>query len=186
MKKTLLLSFMLLFCASLAFGQAGGIYLSGGSDTTPDGTCEITAGYNWVYVIHQYTPGATGSQWMIAKSAGNTCSKVAGNDYFTPIGTAFDGVAYAYGGCLVSDILIANMLLNCIGSPECSYLEVVPDPAAISGKIDVTDCTAGTPLYPSGGVGSKLYFNPPSPGGCGVCGLPTKDTNWGKIKAMYN
>ena len=185
MKKTLILSLMLLFCASLAFGQAGGILLSGGTDSAWDGTCAITAGYNWIWVIHQYTPGATGSQWKIAKSAGNTCSKVAGNDFFTPIGTAFDGVAYAYGGCFPSDIVIANMLANCIGSAACSYLEVVPDPAAISGQIDVTDCSAGTPLYPGGGTGSKLYFNPPVEG-CGTCGLPTKDTNWGKIKAMYN
>ena len=70
--------------------------------------------------------------------------------------------------------------------PACEYLEIIPSPNAVSGTIEVTDCQDPVIQFPGGAVGSKLFFNAPVEG-CGrVCGLPTKETNWGKIKAMYN
>jgi hypothetical protein len=194
MKKVLLLSFMLLFCASLAFGQAGGINLFSDPVYT---SCMYSGapGVAFVYVVHQYTPAATASQWMMQSGGGWTCMWLADTPAFTVIGNTQTGVAVAYGGCLVSDILLVTVMYNCLAvQPTCAYVEVVVDPGATSGTIEVADCGSPIALYPGGGVGSVLFVGPNGsscsthpgwPGGR-PCGLPTKETNWGKIKAMYN
>ena len=78
-------------------------------------------------------------------------------------------------------ILIATMEFFCMGaSPPCAYLEVVPDPGAASGRIEVTDC-AGQVHYVGG---SRFIMN--DYGGCGFCFPPaTQTSTWGQVKAMY-
>jgi hypothetical protein len=58
-------------------------------------------------------------------------------------------------------------------------LEVVPDPDEPTSEISVVDCN----YVKLAAVGSRLYFN--DDGSCGACVLPTREANWGQIKAMY-
>jgi hypothetical protein len=97
------------------------------------------------------------------------------------IGATQAGISLGYGGCLPCPNLLVTINWFCQGiSPSCAYLEIVPDLAAASGTIEMVDCAF---ILRTNGVGSKLYANPSAP--CALCGLPTQETNWGKVKALY-
>ena len=95
-------------------------------------------------------------------------------------GTTMSGISLPYGECIdASNLLIATIHFFCTGtSPACAWLEVVPDPDDPTGEISVVDCN----YVQLAAVGSRLYFT--DDGSCGACGLPTRDANWGQIKAM--
>ncbi|MDH3198799.1 MAG: hypothetical protein OEO21_11225, partial [Candidatus Krumholzibacteria bacterium] len=57
MRKTLLLTTAILFCASLVLAQAGGIGVFADVDATNCNLVETQ--YINVYVVHVYSPGAT-------------------------------------------------------------------------------------------------------------------------------
>jgi hypothetical protein len=170
-------------CASMAFAQAGGIGIY--VDTPAYTSCSFTdaaAALVPTYVVHKLCPGATASQFMVVPGGGWNCT-FTGEIIAVPtsIGSSLAGLSAAYGGCLASDILISTINWFCAGtSPACAYLEVVPDPAAPTGTIEVVDCA----FIKHVGVGSMLFVNPGA--GCGrACGLPTSETSWGQIKSIY-
>ncbi len=184
MKRSLLIGLGILFCASMAFGQAGGIGLyvdhPGYTQCNYDDTGPALVP---VYVVHKLCPGATASGWMVVEGGGFNCT-YAGEiacGGMTHVGSSQTGIACPYGGCFSSNVLIATIHYFCAGaSPACAYLEVVPSPRTSSGTIEVWDCNS----VRLAAVGGKLFFN--DDGTCGrACGLSTKTTSWGKVKAMY-
>ena len=181
MKKVLLLTLAIMICASMAFAQAGGIglYLDNPGFSTCD-YVDAAAALVPVYVVHVYNPGATASQFM-AVNGGHGCT-FTGEIMAVPvsIGSTQTGLSASYGACIGGNVLIATMNYFCMGAaPPCSYIEIVVDPAAPSGTIEIIDCSFVKQI----GVGSKMYFNPD--GTCGTCGLPTNESSWGQIKAIY-
>ena len=185
MKKVLLLTLAIMICASMAFAQAGGIglYVDAGTyvacDYTDTGNALVP-----VYVVHKLCPGATASQWMLVAGVGFNCT-YTGEIIALPtsIGSTQSGISIAYGGCLgATNLLLATVNYFCMGiSPTCASLEIVADPAAPTGLIEVIDCA----FVKHQGVGSMLFIN--NDGSCGrPCGLPTNETSWGQIKSMYN
>ena len=182
MKKLLLISLALLFVGSNAFAQAGaiGMFVDAGTyvDCTGD---DVGAALVPVYVVHHLTPGATAVQFRVVPMAGFACV-YTGEIIHVPvsIGNTQAGISASYGGCLPAPILIATINYFCQGmSPTCSYLEVIPDPAAPSGTIEVIDCSF-VKLVGNGGV---LNWN--NDGSCD-CYDPVKNTSWGGVKALYN
>ena len=157
MKKVLLLTLAMMICASMAFAQAGGIGLY--TDSPAYTSCTFTdagAALVPIYVVHKLCPGATASQFMVVPGGGWNCT-FTGEVIAVPvsIGTSLGGLSASYGGCRASDILISTLNWFCMGaSPTCAYLEVVPDPAAPSGNIEVVNC-AFVKIY---GVGSMLLL----------------------------
>jgi hypothetical protein len=170
-----------MLCAGAAYGQAGGIGLY--FDTPVYATCDyadVAPALVPVYVVHKLTPGATASQFMVISGGGFNCT-YTGEIIHVPvsIGSTQTGISVSYGGCVPSDILIATINYFCMGTaPVCSYLEVVPDPAAPTGTIEVVDC-AFVKLIGNGG---RADIN--SDGSC-HCGNPTTDTTWGAVKTLY-
>jgi hypothetical protein len=183
MQKTLTLSVGILLCAGAAFGQAGGIGLY--VDVVVFSQCDYddTAPNSVdIYAVHKHTQGATASRWKVEAGGGFNCAYIG---EITPTGSVGDtqnGIAIGYGACLSSTILLATIHYLCSGTnPPCAFLEVVPDPSAPSGKIEVVDCSFVT----LEGVGSTLFVN--NDGTCGrPCGIPTRETNWGRVKALYH
>jgi hypothetical protein len=180
MKKLLLFTVVMLFGAGLAFGQAGSIGLfadAGGSSCSLD---EGTA-VSFIYVIHVLTPGATASEFMVASSAGFNMIYIA-EVYFKPvnIGDLRTGISIGYGSCFQSPTLLARMdyVVSPLATDPCSYLEIVPSPASASGAIEIVDCADN--VVPAGGI--PLVINPNMH--C-QCDVPTQDTTWGKLKALY-
>ena len=181
MKKLLLISLALVLCASTAFGQAGAIGLF--VDNPGFANCNLyamTPGLYPVYVVHKLCPGATASQFMVVPGGGWDCT-FTGEVIAIPvsIGSSLGGLSASYGGCRASDILISTINWFCMGTtPTCAFLEVVPDPAAPSGAIEVVNCSF-VKLY---GQGGALYAN--SDGSC-HCWDPVESTSWGGVKALY-
>ncbi len=183
MKKVLLTNFCVLLAAGAAFGQAGviGLYFNPGY-TYP---CydDLRPALVQVFVVHTFCPGAVASQFMVRPGGGWNCM-FTGESIAVPvtIGTSLGGLSAAYGRCSASDILISTMNWFCMGtSPVCTYLEVVPDIAAPTGTIEVVDCN----YIKLAGAGSTAYINNPY---CPhyPCAVPTKQTSWGQVKALYN
>ena len=186
MKKVLLFAVCIIFLAGAAFGQAGYIGLffdapgefAGYTDRCYD---DVDPALVPVYVVHKWTPGATASQFIVVSGGGFNCTYTGEVIHiYVSIGATHSGLSASYGGCLASDILIATINYFCSGtSPACAYLEVVPDPLAITGTIEVYDCS----FVKLVGFGSTAYFN--HPGVCDYpCVVPTKQTNWGQVKAL--
>jgi hypothetical protein len=183
LRKTLgLLTLLVAVTAGAAFGQAGyiGLYAdaTGVDCTVPDnGSGQVT-----VYVIHHAASGTTGSQWKIAASNGFDMTYVDETMSFVAMGTTQSGVSASYGSCLSSQILLGTVTYVSHGlSTPCSYLQVVPDPNASSGAIEVMDCSS----QKNAGVGSRLYVNPNGSCPCGQVN-PVEETDWGRIKAMFS
>jgi hypothetical protein len=172
---------VLLIIWSVAFGQAGYIALFFDQPAYSN-RCydDLTAALVPVYVVHQLTPGATASQFMVVSGGGFNCV-YTGEIIAVPvsIGSTQSGISVSYGGCVPSTILIATMNYFCQGiSPANAYLEVVPDPAAPTGTIEVVDCS----FVKLVAYGGRAYFNTDQPW---LCVDPTRQTSWGAVKALY-
>ena len=182
MKRSLLIALCVVFCSSMAFAQAGSI----GVFADPGATvCEAPdmPGLLTLYVVHNWTPGSTASQWKM--DMGSTVLTFLGETYPFPtvIGNTQVGISIAYGGCFTGPILLAtiNFFANGI-SPICSYITVVPDPLAPSGNIEVVDCAV--PAAKSFGTGGQFIINPDPSTGC-TCAWPVQESTWGGVKALY-
>jgi hypothetical protein len=147
MKATLFLVVTIVLCASQAFGQAGTIALysdAAGAD------CDIVdsgPGMVSVYVIHTGTPGSMSSRWAAPKPACMTGATWINDTEVMPvtIGDSQTGVAIGYGGCVAGPIhiLTINYFAQGLTGTCCEYW-VIPDPAAPSGEIEVSDCVPNT------------------------------------------
>ena len=93
----------------------------------------------------------------------------------TVIGDSRTGIEIGYGACLIPDAgLILQIQYLGIGTSEpCSFLRVVPHPAAPSGEIEVVLCVG---MGPASAVGKDLLVN---------CTVPVQETTWGRIKSLY-
>lgn len=183
MKKVLLLTLGLLVFASAAFAQVGGIGLY--TDTPGYVNCQLVdagAALVPIYAVAKYNTGSTGGQWMLVLGGGWNCTYTGEIVHMpTSIGSTQAGISLGYGGCLTGDVLLVTINWFCSGlSPACAFLEVVPDPATSSDTIELVDCSFS---LVENCPGSKLYVN--NDGTCDVCGLPSQQTSWGKIKTLY-
>ena len=189
MKKVLLLTLVVVMCASLAYAQGGWIQLA----ADPGGVnCTFTnasGSFNFVYAIHQASPGTTLSRYKVLPS--NPAQFIWVFDNFLPnsaIGSSPLGVAVAYGSCKASPWPIGSSGYTMLDFGGCVSLTVVPDPASTSGTIESIDCTLPVPLKFVAG-GSVLTFNANGAYPCNpACGqvIPVRDTSWGRVKSLYN
>ena len=185
MKRSLLIAFVLLFGANIVTAQPPG---SIGLFVDPGGTiCDVydqLPGLVTVYVVHMYTPGATGSRFMVNHWSWGAALIHLGETVTPPyigIGSYTTGITIGYNACVPSPNMI--MKLDFFGngiSATCSYIQVVPDPLAVPPGIYVMGCTA--PLNWAPATGGDVVVNPdPS---C-MCDIPVQETTWGRVKALY-
>ncbi len=182
MKKVVLLAVVALFAASLAFAQAGSV----GVFADPLGmSCNVVEapplGLKMYYVVHVYTTGATAVQY---RAKVPTCMTAAmwlsdTNMFPVSVGNSQIGFSTAYGMCKVGPIntQIINVFGQGLTGPCCRWV-VDADPLLPSGLIEASDCVFVV-MYPTGG---QAMVNPT--GSC-QCSIPTEDTTWGQVKALY-
>lgn len=176
-----LLALLALLPASIAQAQAGAIGLYADEAGTVCSVEDRGDGRVDVYVIHQAAPGAAASRWRIAAGGGFAMPYAGETWSVVAIGDTQSGATASYGACLSSPIVLARVTYVSMGaSPPCAFLEVVPDPESSTGAIEVVDCASQTLV----GAGSRLYVNPDDSCRCGLAN-PSRDTDWGRIKAMY-
>ena len=195
-----------------AFGQGG--FISGYAD--PSGVdCVLTEiappSVVFVYLFHHNTPGVVGSQFKVEQQ-GTFWTYLNFDTFGQPtLGAPETGVAVCYAACVTSPYHIGTIAYFAFAtSPPCSELRVVPDPNALSGTIEVFDCSV-TKLVGSGGV---LHVNgdgscncyianaeiqaaaqrdrkelPVDPSGSSFLAqcisVPLETDTWGHIKALY-
>ncbi len=181
MKKTLLITLVLMLSASMAFAQGGSIGIF--SDVAGS-SCNLTdaaPGLLSLYVVHVLTPGATASQFAAPAPAcmlGATYLSDS-SPFSVVIGSSQTGVAIGYGACIAAPIHVLTIQFFASGlSTPCCYYPVVPDPNVPSGSIEVVDCTE-TLLTATGGLGII------NPDGTCQCDVPVQDTTWGKVKSIF-
>jgi hypothetical protein len=140
-----------------------------------------------VYVVHVYTPGATGAQFIVADMWGNAMTYIAETvtaPYLkigTCAGPGATGCAIAYGACMPSPNMMLMIQYFSMGmTPPCSYLQVMADPTATPPGIYVTDCSDPPNLLAA--TGGDVVINPIA--GC-FCDIPVEETSWGQIKNLY-
>jgi hypothetical protein len=184
MKKALLLTIALLCISSLVFAQAGSI----GVFADPGGAvCDLVdfPGLVVIYVVHVYTPGATGSQFSLTENHLMTYLAETVTAPYLKIGTcagpAGFGCAIAYGGCYASPnmMLMVQYFGNGI-TPPCGTIQVDVDYTAAIPGMYVSDCADPPNLLT--GTGGTAFIN--NDGSC-PCNIPVEETSWGQIKSLY-
>lgn len=187
MKRTAFFSLILVFCASFAFAQAGGINLfqdPGGAscDLVPTGVGTLWS----VYAVHVLSPGATACQFSApvpACAAGGAMWLSDTGVYGVTIGDSQNGVAIGYGVCVASPnhVLTINLFVQGV-IPNCCLWPVLPDPNVPSGMVEVVDC-ANNLLTVSSQASAVIN----SDASCDCFEpLPTETSTWGKVKALYS
>jgi hypothetical protein len=186
MKIVLIMILCLFMTANLAYAQiAGQIVIA----ADPNGiSCDIydtAPGAIQVYVLHMFTPGASGCQFSVNDSeiASNWVylSELVTAPYLS-IGNARGGMAITYGGCVSSPNLVLTMTYLGSGTANsCSFLLIEEDPSAAPPGIYVVDCAYPVPNLLTG-TGGTAVVNPD--GSCN-CNVPAEDASWGRIKHLY-
>ena len=182
MKRSVLIAFVIVCSASMAFAQAGSIGVFADAGATD---CNIVDGASLVTVffVHVNTTGATASQWML--DLGGLPWTHLGDIMQAPtvIGTSVGGISLGYGGCRQAPYLMGQANFFGSSAPACSRIQIVADPLAPTGGIEGVDC-----LLPPDGpnknipTGGTAIVN--SNGEC-LCNVPVEESTWGGIKALY-
>jgi hypothetical protein len=186
MRFSVILIAILLVVPAAAMAQHGVIGLFADETAT---SCEMVdngQGILDIYVMHTLVAGSTASEFMVQPSAGFTAMHIGDTTPYLYIGNSQTGISVAYGECLTAPIHIMTITYLFDGtSSACGYLEVVADPNAVPVPgIYMTDCVLPVPnkFSPQGG---KLFVN--GDGSCPCMSpVPTEESTWGQIKAMYN
>jgi hypothetical protein len=178
MKKTLLLTVVLVLGATMAFAQNGSIGIfadNAGLNCNLPGAPGI-ANY---YFVHVNAVGATGSQWAAPAPACFSAVRLADLAVFAVnLGNTTAGITIGYGICKTGTFHIMTALYQVLAAPtQCCRWTVVADPSLSSGKIEIPDC-AFLLTYGTGGQGLVGTM-------CPTCNVPTEDTTWGQVKALY-
>jgi hypothetical protein len=187
MKNVLLFTTFLMLVASMAFAQSGGIAVYADKYGA---CCDLYNHHNsmQVYFIHEYTPGATASQFAVQvqgvplTNVGETVTPP-----FQSFGHSSYGIAIAYGACLTSPIHVLTITYLGTSAP-CDMIRVVEDPSATPPGIYVTDCAEPIPHLLTG-IGGATYINNDGTCNCSLSPcppeVPVEKNSWGKVKALY-
>jgi hypothetical protein len=181
MRLALLIAFSLTLLSVVSAAQTDKIGLFVDTNYEECNLVDSNPGMVTVYVVHSSANGATASQFRIESGSGVSLSYMAETSPFSiVVGNTQTGVSIAYGNCKYSDILVSTVsYYSAGGSSACSNIWVSPDPGALTGTIEVVNCSTSKLQA----TGSRLVINPN--GSC-ACGPTSVDTNWGKIKDIYD
>jgi hypothetical protein len=190
MKRLFAVGVFLCVAASGAFGQAGsiGIFADPGA-----ANCNLVAragGAAFYYIVHVYTPGATGCEYWAPKPSCLSGTWLADTNAFpVTIGNSQIGVSVGYGTCRVAPILIQTITFLVIGeTPQCCCYYIYPHPGVVPPGIYVVDCLDNL-LKASGGIGvinATSHCYDCDGYGCVNERIPVAETSWGRLKTLYS
>lgn len=179
MKRIVIACLLVASLAGTAYGQAGTIFLwSDAAHTSCD--TQNTGTLFW-YLTWEGHNGGKAVQFKV-EAHGNFIH--VADTWNTPlaIGDAGAGVALSFTGCLSSPIDLGSTIWTGLGTAGvCATVDVVPDPTAPTGQIEAADCTDAK-IFPNG---STMTVQSDGSCSCGAAN-PVEETNWGRIKALYN
>jgi hypothetical protein len=183
MKRILLLTLTLICVAGVASADVGhiGIFADeAGTDCDVQDLAYVVATF---YVLHYNATSANTSQFAVTWDASITATPLSQspNPAYLTLGTFTTGITITYVGCKTSFPLTLGTL-TFFGqgtTPGCARVRVIPDPFLESGKVEVVDCSA---IVHTVDNSLDAFFS--TSGDCG-CSVATEETNWSRIKALY-
>ncbi|MFQ5510369.1 MAG: hypothetical protein ACE5EO_00840 [Candidatus Krumholzibacteriia bacterium] len=185
MKKVILLTTVMLFGASLAFGQAGVIGTYGDPGAADCNVVDAAPGLLSIFVVHTLSPGASASQF---RAQTPLCMSTTGAVYLSDtavyavtVGNSQTGVAIGYGTCVASPNHVLTINYFASGStPLCCAFVVDADPNVPSGEVEVVDCANNLLI----GAGRTNTVNG-TPQNCDCNLIPVEESTWGQVKSLY-
>ena len=178
LRKSLLAVLGCMLVATTATGQLDGtISLYSDSLFTTSEASDTAPGILTVYVVHENArePAHVGVEFMVNGGGGFTGTWL---DETVPhpvfVGSSPNGIIIAYGTCLSppQHVLTIRYVLSGTSATN-SYLQVLPHSDEPTQRIIVVPC---------------IGFRDPAAGGTLTVNrsvVPTEDTTWGRIKALY-
>jgi len=141
---------------------------------------------NSVWVVHRTGPAAQGARLKVAHNW--TAIFVQASYpviYVVDPPDIFAGGFFGYGGCKTPPQWIARLdFLPTIATPPCTVeFHAVADPAAVSGSIEVVDCSGNTVLADPDY--SWIVINMDETCTCHVDPVIIDESTWSRIKALY-
>lgn len=130
MNKVLLLTFVLVLGASMAFAQNGSIGIFADN---AGANCNISSapGLLYVYFVHVNAVAATASQWAAPAPLCMTAVHLADQPYFEVLGNSATGIVVPYGVCKTGTFHMMTALYQVTAAEACCRWSVVADPPAI-------------------------------------------------------
>jgi hypothetical protein len=187
MKRTLLLTLMMLGVASMAMAQANVGSIGVFSDQTAT-SCDITdVNLDFVnaYILHVNADEANTSEFMLTIDGDINMTFLSGtvNPAMLSLGQLQTGIVITYVGCKTSfPLLLATLQFFGTGTTtSCGKVRLVGSPNSGSGEVEVVDCNSNIiVLGPE--AGSAMVHS--TPGACN-CDVATQESSWSQIKALY-
>jgi hypothetical protein len=175
-----------------AHAQFGGFLFVATDETgTSRELTDDAVGLCTVYIVHQGfandpNPQFAGSRFRVENN-GFLGTYLGDAQPYPTLGSSQTGVSISYNACLAQPGVILEVIYLCEGRSGCTSVTLAPDPAAVSGQIEVYDCGAellGPPVVGELCVNGVLV--PDDFIGYCDCPLPVENVTWGKIKAIYD
>jgi hypothetical protein len=154
----------------------------------PCGIFDKVPGLVTIAVLHVNSSGTTGSRFAVPQSACMELVWLAEVSVFPgTTGNSQTGISIDYGQCHTGTFQVLTIQYFGSGLTEdCCYIEVLPDPSALSEHIEIINCNKETVFISefrdrinTDGVLCYCDWEP-------VCyPVATESSTWGKIKALY-
>jgi hypothetical protein len=156
------------------------VVLSSDRTGTSCNLADRTGGICAYYVVHMEAIGATAVSFSAPVPSCFSGTWLSDTPtYPVTLGNSQSGVSVGYGSCLSSPIHVLTISFFCQGTTgDCCEYRVLPRPDALSGQVEVVDCSE-TLMYGSGGR-AVINGNPGCP-----CGESSEDSTWGRVKTLY-
>ena len=175
----IVLSLVVLCCASLVFGQTPG---SIGLYADPSASmCSIPgAEIIEIFIIHVQTDGASACQFKVELP---TCLVGLSQSSFFPdtYGNYWENVYIDYTLCMLSPNILGYFTAQDMGCDNCTYVKVLGNTEEDPPGLLVEIC--GTVPYFTAASGGQFIYKPVL-GQC-ECDVPTENTTWGQVKALF-
>ena len=182
MRKALLLTLVLMVCASMAFAQAGSIGIFSDNQGTDCNLWDNAVAPCDYYVVSVFHGGQTAAEFAAPVPSCLASMYLAdGAIWAVNIGDSQVGISIGIGSCQAppTHLLTLKFFCQMLTPPgACCYYPVIPHPASASGLIEGVDCNF-TATFPTGGLGIV------NPDGSCQCDIPNQDTTWGQVKSLF-
>jgi hypothetical protein len=178
----------IVFAAVPALAQAPGGTIGVFTDVDGTGDCSLTeqvGSINTIYVVHKTGPDAQGARFKISHNWSAVFIQAIYPIIYLEEPDIFGGDHFSYGGCKSTPYVIATLeFMPLAPTTPCTVtFHVEPDPAALSGSIEVVDCTDNTVLADE--ADSWIVVNRNENCECSDAALHIDEKSWSRIKALY-
>lgn len=158
-----------------------------------------TPGLHTMTVVHRFNTGSYAARFRLTANEGMTMSYVSETHAWVgTLGNMRDGMSVCYGSCQVGETVLGTITYQGYGtSHSCAELIVEPHPDAET--LDIVNCSNQAE------IATTFHFEVGDPSGfCDLCvtdvppiqydgephlfdcqALPTSQSTWGAIKALY-